>query len=99
MIELNKEKILTFIFRNKGLLKERFGVLSIGLIGSYARDEQTENSDIDFLVEFSEPNFHYLAGLVIFLEKEFEKKVDVIGKKELERKSVKLTVSRDVIYA
>jgi len=35
--------------------KLNFGVLNIGLFGSYAKDQQNSDSDIDLLVEFSEP--------------------------------------------
>lgn len=39
----------------KRFLMDRFYVAKIGLFGSFARDEQTETSDIDLLVEFSHP--------------------------------------------
>jgi uncharacterized protein len=49
---LTSDEILTFLRKNKLTLKEKFFVTEIGLFGSYARNEQTENSDIDFLVVF-----------------------------------------------
>ena len=48
---LTKEKIVKTIQDNASLIKS-FGVTEIGLFGSYVRNEQTENSDIDILVEF-----------------------------------------------
>lgn len=54
MQNLNKENIIEFIRKNKTFLHDKFGVLSIGLMGSYARDEQTADSDIDFMVKFKE---------------------------------------------
>ena len=36
-------------------LEEKFKVKKIGVFGSYARDDQSEDSDIDLLVEFKEP--------------------------------------------
>ncbi len=95
---LEKSQIIGFLKENKQLLLEKFRVIDIGLIGSYARDEQTEESDIDFLVEFSESKFDYWAGLVIFLEENFGKKVDVVMKKNLKRKSLIKTIERDIIY-
>jgi predicted nucleotidyltransferase len=38
------------------LLRERFSVKNMELFGSYARGEQTSESDVDILVTFKEPN-------------------------------------------
>ncbi len=52
---LTKNEIIRLIKAEKAFLKEKFGVINIGLFGSYAKDQQNLDSDIDFLVEFSEP--------------------------------------------
>jgi len=96
---LEKLQIISFLRQNKTLLNEKYGVVDIGLIGSYARDEQTEDSDIDFLVKFIEIKYHYLAGLVIFLEKSFEKKIDVVSKGKYLKKSFLEVVENEVLYA
>jgi predicted nucleotidyltransferase len=46
-------------------IKQTFKVISIGIFGSYAREEQTEKSDIDLLVEFEVP-----VGFFKFIELE-----------------------------
>ena len=48
---LTKKSILEKIKENKKKIKS-LGVKKLWLFGSYAKDEQTEKSDIDFLVEF-----------------------------------------------
>lgn len=48
------EEIKQWLMQHKLLLKERYKVSEIGIFGSYVRQEQTENSDVDLLVEFSE---------------------------------------------
>jgi len=48
---LTKQDIFQTIIDNKEAIKS-FGVTEIGLFGSYVRDEQTVDSDIDFLVDF-----------------------------------------------
>jgi len=50
------------------------GVPSIGLFGSYAKDQQTPDSDIDFPVEFAEPRFDWIAGPKIYMEKNLTEK-------------------------
>ena len=51
---INRSDILQFLQMNKILFKERYNVVKIGIFGSYSREEQTENSDIDIIVEFDE---------------------------------------------
>ena len=62
-----------------------FGVQKIGLFGSFIRDEQTNSSDIDFLVHFSKgaKNIHNLVGLGEFLEELMGRKVELITKESL----------------
>ena len=47
-MELNKEIILQKLSE---IDKNEYGFSKIGLFGSYSKNEQTENSDIDILVE------------------------------------------------
>ena len=49
----------------------------IGLYGSYAHGRQTENSDIDLVVELKEPKFDALAGLYIYIEEVLGREVDI----------------------
>lgn len=48
------EKIKNILHEQKEELKNRFGVLEIGIFGSYARGEETKESDIDILVVLDE---------------------------------------------
>lgn len=50
---LTKEIILQKLRGIKPLLQERYGVTELALFGSYARDEQTPESDIDLLIDYS----------------------------------------------
>jgi len=96
---LKKDEIIAFLRANKVLLREKYGVVDIGLIGSYARDEQTEESDIDFLVKFTEPNFHFRAGLLIFLENRFNKQIDIVSIGKYLKRSFLEVVEEEVVYA
>ena len=81
------------------MMKSRFGVEEIGLFGSYARNEERENSDIDVLVKFREPALKPLIGLLDFLENKFKKKVDIVteGKQLSER--FRAMIKSEIIYA
>ncbi len=49
-----KIQILEFLSQNKKVLRDKYHIVRIGLFGSYAREEQNPESDIDLLVEFEE---------------------------------------------
>jgi uncharacterized protein len=77
----NKE-ILEILRKEKSYLQENFGLVSIGLFGSYAKGKETPDSDIDVLVELTEPRFNFLAGLQIHLERKLGKPVELIRKRK-----------------
>src|SRR4051812_26709015 len=56
----------------------RLGVKTIALFGSYARDAETDSSDLDFVVEFATPTYDNFAALGEFLEKLFGRRVDIL---------------------
>jgi len=50
-----KEEVIKVLKQELPYLKQRYGVSNVGLFGSYSRNEQTEHSDIDLLVDFERP--------------------------------------------
>jgi len=81
-----KENIIEFIQKNTQKISS-FGVKEIGLFGSYARGEQTQDSDIDILVDFNpqDEKFRNLLSLSDFISNSLNHKVDVISKKGLSK--------------
>ena len=96
---LSKREIINFIKVEKTFLKENFGVLNIGLFGSYARDQNNQDSDNDFLVEFSKPSFDYLVVLQIYMEKKFNKKIEIVRKRNLNNSRFFERIEQEAIYA
>jgi hypothetical protein len=79
-------------------LKKNYKVKEIGLFGSVVRNDYKTGSDIDFLVEFEKgADLFDLAALGIFLEDEFESKVDIISKRAV-RDELKQKIFSEVIY-
>ena len=73
---MKREDIIAFLRSKKPELREKFGVEKIVLFGSYARNEATEESDIDLLVTMH-PSFENFFSLQDYLEKAFDNKVDL----------------------
>ena len=68
----------------KPVLKERFKVETLDIFGSYARGEQSEESDVDILVTYSQMvSFFTVYDLKMYLQRKLRVKVDIISKKFL----------------
>jgi len=91
-----KNQIITFLKQNKQKIKDNYKVNKIGLFGSFARDEATQNSDIDILVDMA-PSFDNFFNLKYFLEDAFKTKVD-LGKEKNMRLFIKNKIQEDLIY-
>jgi hypothetical protein len=96
--KITKSFIIKKLHFLKDELERNYGVERIALVGSFAREEYTENSDIDLLVEFSSINFNNLAGLSIYLERIFGKKVDIVIKSPYLRKKFAESVDKEAVY-
>ncbi len=79
------------------VLSDRFSVERIGYFGSYSRDEQTDKSDIDILVEFRKPVGWEFFDLQEFLENELKIKVDLVSSRAL-KEQLRESILKQVQY-
>ena len=78
------EEIEKIIKNNKNELNEKYGLISIGIFGSYGRGEQYTGSDLDLLVEVRRPmGFVKFIRLENHLSQLLGVKVDLVTKKAL----------------
>ena len=96
---LSHEDIIRLLKIEKDFLRAEFGVLNIGLFGSYLKGTQRVDSDIDLIVELKEPRFEWLSGLQIFLEQKFDKKIELIRKSDNVNRRFMQRIGNEVIYA
>ena len=78
------------------VIRSQFGVTSLRLFGSVARDEQTDNSDIDVCVVMK-PNLILHIRLKRFLEELLECNVDIIREHKNMNETLKREIERDGI--
>jgi predicted nucleotidyltransferase len=93
-LEEVKEQLQTL----KPTLKKRFGVETIDIFGSYARNQANEKSDIDLLVTYCTTDYSYftIISLKNYLRRKLRVKVDVVSKEFL-NKHIKDAVLKEAI--
>jgi len=97
---LNTDEVLEFLRTHRQTLRSEFRIVKLGIIGSFARGEQTEESDIDLLIEF-EPDTDDLFGkkmkLKDLIKASFHRDVDICREKYT-KPYIKSYLLREAIY-
>lgn len=95
---MTKTDILNKLSEEKEYIQKRYDVDKIGLFGSYAKGSATEESDIDIYVEFKHKTFKNIAGLWVFLENIYDKKIDLLHKHKQSKGAIFDSIQKEVIY-
>ena len=74
---VNRAECIEKLRTSRDVVANKFGVRSMRLFGSVARNEQTESSDVDICVEM-EPSLLRRSGLKLYLEELLKMPVDVL---------------------
>jgi len=94
----SRKEIEEILKKNKPFLKKKFHVKEIGIFGSYARGEESKNSDIDILVKFSNSVGWEFIDLKEYLEEILNLEVDLVTIKAL-KPQLKDNILQEVVYA
>ncbi len=94
---MKREDIERILREQKYYLSENYYVEKIGIFGSYARNEQSNESDIDILVVFSRPVGFKFIDLKDYLESLFKKPIDLVTENAL-KPYMKDDILSEVLY-
>lgn len=95
MLELNSIKQTLTLFKTE--LVKRYPIASLGLFGSVVRDDFTENSDIDIIVDFNKPIGIEFVTLADELEAKLNHKVDLVSRGGIKDKYFRV-IEPEIIY-
>lgn len=93
----SQAEIISQLIEIKPYLHQKFSVNKIGYFGSYARDTQTENSDLDILVELEKPLGWEFFDLQDYLEDVLKLKIDLTTVNGL-KQQLKETILKTIKY-
>lgn len=96
---MDKLSIVNTLKQMKPLLSNKYGVTELALFGSYSRSEQTINSDIDIMVDFTKKLGIEYFDLVYSIQNAFPTStVQVVSKKGIKLNYFEI-IQNDLIYA
>ena len=98
---LNKEEAIEILKKELPYLKDKYGIKKIALFGSFAKEKQRNESDIDIIVEFERPIGLKFVELAEYVESILGRKVDILtpeGIKSIRVSSVSEDIIRSAIY-
>ena len=78
---------------------DAYGITKIGIFGSVARNEQTEDSDVDVCVEMKKPDLFTMVHIKEELQELFGKPVDIVWLRNNMNPMLLKQIKRDGIYA
>jgi predicted nucleotidyltransferase len=96
---MRRQNILKILAENRSEIGSRFGVASLSLFGSVARDETATESDVDIIVTFVQtPGIFGFLELKEYLEKLLQCSVDLVTKNAL-KKQFREQILQEALHA
>ena len=100
--KFGREELAKLLLDSKDELKV-FGVKRIGFFGSFVRDENTDESDVDIVVEFEKggATFKNIGGLIDYLENLLNRPIDLLtptGIDSIRIDEVRENIKKEVVY-
>lgn len=96
MLATSRDDVFSALKSNRSKIK-RYGVKSLALFGSAARNRLRKTSDVDILVQFEQPTWANYIGLKFYLQDLIGREVDLVTPKGL-KPAVRSSVEKDLLY-
>lgn len=94
---MNRQNIIKLLSSSLAYMRKNFSVSGLSIFGSVARDQALSESDIDILVDFSEPaTFDNYMDLKFYLQELLNMNVDLVTQKAL-RPQIREEIEKELI--
>ena len=95
---MEKKDIILSLREFKDRSQKKYNIIRIGIFGSAARNDMTDQSDIDVVVEMETPDAFNLIGIKQDLEDEFQRPIDIIRYREKMNEFLKRRIDKEAVY-
>lgn len=98
MAKIRRAEVLELLRQHKPELAVKYGVTRLGIFGSVARDEATEKSDVDVVVEMTKPDLFFMVHMKHLLEAAMRSDVDIIYYGDRMNAFLKQRIDEEAVY-
>jgi uncharacterized protein len=95
---MKQAEALEILRKHKQELAEKFGVTRLGIFGSVARDEATEESDMDVVVEMTKPDLFFMVHIKEKLESVMHCPVDIVRYRDRMNAFLRRRIDEEAVY-
>ncbi len=95
---MNRENILNLLAQYKNRNRNKYGIESIGIFGSVARNEANDSSDIDICIQTKTPDMFAIVHIKEDLQNLFNKNIDIVRLRERMNPYLKKRIDKEAVY-
>ncbi|MDD5673114.1 MAG: nucleotidyltransferase family protein [Chitinivibrionales bacterium] len=98
---MTKSEVINLLRRELPYLHETFGLSRIGLFGSFATGRQTDDSDVDLVLEFERTPGMKFVELTEYIEHILRRKIDALtdaGISAIRNERIAKSIRESVVY-
>ncbi|MBI5815025.1 MAG: nucleotidyltransferase domain-containing protein [Nitrospinae bacterium] len=95
---MGRDDVLALLRDYKKKYAAKYGIIEIGVFGSSARNEATDDSDVDICVKTATPDAFALAHIRTDIEELVGKRVDIVRVRERMNPHLRKRIEKDGVY-
>lgn len=95
---MTKNEIIAYLKEHKDDFMKKYQISKLALFGSYSRDENRDDSDVDIAIETPLSDYFKLYDFKEELENSFHTKVDIVRLRDKMNMALKKRIEKDGIY-
>lgn len=95
---LSRDEVLALLREFMQRERDEYGLITLGVFGSVARDDARSDSDVDIVFETSKPNLYLTARMQAELEDLLARHVDVVRLRKRMNSRLKERILREATY-
>ena len=95
---MNKSILLNTLSEFKKINAIKYGILSLGIFGSYARAQNTDTSDIDIVIKTETPDLFNVVHIKEDLEEQLKMSVDIVRMRDNMNPYLKKRIEKEAVY-
>ena len=77
---------------------EKYGIESLGIFGSVAKNSTNQSSDVDVVIKMKQSNLFVLSGIRLDLEALFQRHVDLVQYRSRMNSFLKNRIDQEAFY-